>query len=291
MNPFTTLYNLLAFKAFKPLLNNTLLTLKSRLANKRLVFVAHGPGGYTVANLVVREYALPTVDVIAQSTDYASIETVFEIAKKQAKSKHAVLSVSDGGPSPFPTSSIARIPNRELNMRLATKPSDVLGHTYMTGRRYSGFFHRDMSQGLFASIGAPTLSAAVQAATNNGFQLVRTQISVIPLLDLLIADPRVRSGKFHPVILDHGVATYVPIGGAGEWLDARSRPFIGQAQPLSTFLSDIAASTDIPMLILNGGCNGPGDLSLGLAAAPNHVLFEVPGVSPASLAAVASGLN
>jgi len=93
------------------------------------------------------------------------------------------------------------------------------------------------------------------------------------------------------VILDHGVATYVPIGGAGEWLDARSRPFIGQAQPLSTFLSDIAASTDIPMLILNGGCNGPGDLSLGLAAAPNHVLFEVPGVSPASLAAVASGLN
>lgn len=291
MKPLINLYKFFTLQAFKPLLNNTLLTLNSRFPNKPLTFVAHGPGGYTVATITVREKDLPRVTIIEHSTDCSSIETVLEIARKKTKTKHLVLSISDGSPSPFPTSSIARIPNRELGMRLATKPSDVLGHTYMAGRRFSGFFHRDMSQGLFASIGSPTLSAAVQAASNHGFQVVRTQISVVPLLDLLLADPRVRSGKFHPVILDHGVAIYMPIGGAGEWLDARSRPFIGQAQPLEKFLTEITGSTDTPLLILNGGCNGSGDLSQGLAAAPNHVLFEIAGVPTGTLAAVASGLN
>lgn len=291
MSIFNAMAGFFSLQGFSPERQDNSIPLYRRMGSKPLAYVAHGPGGFIVATLRLRENALPSVVVHAQSTDTASLEDVLGIAKKRCGSGLLALSLADVAPAPIPLNSVTRIPARELAIRLAAKPTEILGHQYVSGQRYSGFFHREMSQGIFASHGVSSLAEAELLATTLKFTTVRTQVSLIPLLDILLADKRLGAKTHHPVVIDHGVATYIPIGSAGEWLDVRSRRFIGEAQPLDSFLKEIAETTEARLLILSSGCNGNTDISKALKEVPNHDLYTLPNVPDITLSAVASSLN
>lgn len=98
--------------------------------------------------------------------------------------------------------------------------------------------------------------------------VVRQQTGVLALMNILLADPRVKAGEMTPVVADQGYAVVVTAGPTG-WESVQGRRFVGGSTDKSSITElaqQVLTSSALPLLLAASPCNGGVDVAEALRA-------------------------
>jgi hypothetical protein len=201
--------------------------LEERIGKSRLLALTISQGSIqpsviTCANGDFSATALPAVPC----TDWRIPAAALQSLKTQSRASYLAVSYARPPESTFfdLISGIQRLP-AEINFQIALAHApEKIAIKLKSSCHYRGFQHPDAPLAMVAMVDLEWEAAAQRSATTAGMVLVRTELAILKLANVGLADARVRAGA-SLLILDHNQALWVTSSQTGVWTTPRFREF------------------------------------------------------------------
>lgn len=254
----TDVWNILSMKAFKPNPGEATIAFKDRAGG--LVFgglyigpsqmtgciIKQGRGGFTFSNIVKRPI------------DFALKELNPEDFRSLFKEKVNDLVVVVGGMTEVALkSNIRRQPEVSEMLMLSQQPQKLLSMHYTPNHKYSLLHNTAQNQCFLAATDQTQLNQLVDILKRAQFNIVRLQSAMVSVLDKVLDEEEVKTGRAFPLILDNGNAFFTKVT-QGVWEGWRYRAKVitsPQDSALKVFLNSLGLGPQDNLLVVDLGSN------------------------------------